>query len=120
MSSVLVVSASLLGLLLIGRYVELLRGGRVLAPVRDVLDRVTVAISRGLGSALRRIVHFFHSDVLMKGLHVLTYAALVCVRFVERRLVRLVTVMRQFRREQELKEPTHKLARAHHERAVHE
>jgi hypothetical protein len=69
---------------------------------------------------LERFVHFFQSDVLMKGLHVLTYAALVCVRFVERRLVALVNAMRRFRREQELKGPSHKLAQIQHERGARE
>jgi hypothetical protein len=69
------------------------------------------AVREGIATA----INFARIDVLLKGLHVVTYVALVCVRFLERQLVRMVHILRTFRKERIPGSPTHKLARTHDE-----
>ena len=81
--------------------------------LRQRLDRMTVRAVHGVREGTANVLHFARSDVLLKGLHMVTYVALVCVRFIERQLVHTVHVLRRFRKERTPRRSTHKLAQAH-------
>lgn len=78
--------------------------------LRRRLDRATTWTVEIVHDGVERTTHFFRSDVLLKGLHLVTYVALICVRFLERWLVRTVQLLRSFRKERVPRTPTHKLA----------
>jgi len=103
MGLTLTLSVTLLVALLILRQYELRSRVRFSAPLRRALDAYAL-------HALRLVRRALASDILMQGLHVVTYWALVLVRWIERRLVSLVLALRRFRTKQELREPSHKLA----------
>ena len=76
------------------------------------LDVITVRAVQGVRNGTAAVIQFARSDVLLKGLHVVTYVALICVRFVERQLVHVVHILRSFRKERTPRRSTHKLAQA--------
>jgi hypothetical protein len=93
-----------------------LRAGHVhTSALHTRLDRATVRALQAVREGTAIALHFARSDVLLKGLHMVTYVALVFVRFVERQLVHVVHALRSFRKERAPRRSTHKLARLHSE-----
>ena len=88
------------------------RSNRRFVPrVRHVLDSVTAHIGRVLVHGWTRFLRYMEQHVLLKGLHVITYVALVFVRYVERKLVLVSQRIRTFHRDHDvLRRSTHKLA----------
>ena len=103
------ISVSLLAALLLFRAHEG-REHRYARAIRRALDRYAASLLSALHRVARFVFRFTRSDVLMRGLHVVTYGALLCVRYTERKLVSLVRMLRRFRREQEQRAPSHHLA----------
>jgi len=105
-------SSVLLAVLLLGRHIELHLGSRFFVGPRDTLDAVTTRIVRSVRGFMRRMFRYAHADILMQGLHMVTYGALVFVRWVEHKLVRLVGMLRRAHKKHHRgRAPSHNLAR---------
>lgn len=105
-------SSVLLAVLLVGRHIELQVGSRFFTGPRDAMDRITARVLRNVRDIVRRTFRYAHVDILMQGLHMVTYGALVLVQWLERKLVRMVSVLRRaHRKHHRSKAPSHKLAR---------
>jgi hypothetical protein len=112
MTALFALSSVLLAVLLVGRHIELQLGNRFFVGPRDVLDRITSRMVRHVRNLVRRTFRYAHVDILMQGLHMVTYGALVLVRWVERKLVLLVGVLRRtHKKHHKNRAPSHKLAR---------
>ena len=85
-------------------------GVRYAPEMREKLDRVTVEAGATIQRGWKHSLHFLEHNVLLKGLHMVTYIALVQVRFAERKLMQLSQKLRSFRRDHHvLRRSTHKL-----------
>lgn len=99
MTTTLVVSSFLLVALLGVRHVEVTYSRkRKLEFVRMRLDRFTLKIGSSINKAIRRFIEYVHKDVLLNMLHMVTYSALVCVRFLEKTLLRVTVFLRSFKK----------------------
>ena len=85
-------------------------GVRYASELREKLDRATVDAVAKIQQGWKNTLHFLEHNVLLKGLHMVTYIALVQVRFAERKLMQLSQKLRSFRRDHHvLRRSTHKL-----------
>ncbi len=92
--SIFVISLILLGLLFLVKKREL-AGGSILMPhLRTRADLAVVRMSERFELSIRHFFHMFSKKVIIKGLHNITLAALRLVRAIERRLVRVTTLVR--------------------------
>lgn len=83
----------LVGLVVVRR-MEMQRGRDVLPQVRDTLDVWVLKLYRGVRRVFRSVQEFVRRDLVLHGLHLLSYVALVCVRWLEQRLARAVFFFR--------------------------
>lgn len=83
----------LLALFLLKRH-ELAGGSPLMPIVRARADRIVVRMSERLEFKIERFFHLFSKQVIIKGLHNITLIALRFVRAIERRLVRVTTLVR--------------------------
>jgi|GEM_PF-2453611 len=98
MGATLAVSSTLLVLILVVRHLEERRRARFAAEIRAKLDELTVRLSHALREKGAIFLEYLHKDVFLKGLHMLTYVALLLVRAVERRLDKGTRFLRSFRK----------------------
>ncbi len=99
----------LVGLFLLRTY-ETHTNQRYARRVRATLDRYAGYVLGIAQYAMRKLYRAAHGGVLVRILGVVSYGTLISIRWIERRLLQLVYVLRRFRRAQEVKEPSHKLA----------
>ena len=79
--------------------------------LRRSLDTIAVRIVDALQHGWATSTRYLERNVLLKGLHMVTYVALVQVRFTERKLVQLSHRIRLFHKDHRvLRRSTHKLA----------
>jgi hypothetical protein len=78
--------------------------------LRAKLDMETQNVVAKARHAWSASLHFVEHNILLKGLHMVTYLALVNVRFMERKLMSLSQKLRSFRKDHHvLRRSTHKL-----------
>lgn len=111
--TIFVVSLTLLGV-----FVELTRKNLGLRrpslySLHARLNEYTIRLWYALRDATSRALAYAKSDIFLKGLHMMTYVALLAVRFLEHQLVRIVHTLRMFRKDHVPRRPTHKLAHLH-------
>lgn len=92
--SIFVISLIFLGLLFFVKKRELAGGSMILPGVRSRADVAVVRISERFELAIQHFFHMFSKKVIIKGFHNITLAALRVVRMLERRLVRMTTLVR--------------------------
>lgn len=95
---VLFVSATLLVLILGLKHFEFVRGQRVFEHARVRLDRRTNKANTKVVTGMKHGIEYVHKDVLLNGLHMVTYVALMSVRFVERKLEKIIFFIKSFRK----------------------
>ncbi len=112
MVATLAVSSIMLTLLLAAKHVELRFGKRYFVGPRELLDRSAAVVIERIKMLASRTVRYAHVDILMQGLHMVTYGALVFVRWLERRLVHAVgSLRRSYKRNRRHRAPSHRLMR---------
>lgn len=100
MTIVLLVSATLLVLSLGLKHFEFVRGQRVFEHARIRLDRTTNKTNARVVSGVKHGIEYVHKDVLLNGLHMVMYVALLLVRFIENKLERVTIFLRSFRKKE--------------------
>lgn len=65
---------------------------------RTHLDQTTDKTNARLVSGLKYGIEYVHKDVFLNGLHMVTYVALLSVRFVENRLEKVTFFLRSFKK----------------------
>jgi hypothetical protein len=103
------VSLALLFLTFSVRHFELERGGRSFELARTCLDRTTIKIGKKLQNTLKRSLEYAHKDIILNGLHMVTYLALLLVRLVERKLEMVTVFLRSFRRHKNIQKKVNPL-----------
>jgi len=98
MTILLLVSATLLVLSLGLKHFEYIRGERVFETTRLYLDQTTDRTNHNLVVGLKYGIEYVHKDVFLNGLHMMTYVALLFVRFIENRLEKGTLFLRSFRK----------------------
>jgi hypothetical protein len=88
----------LLAAFLVLRYVEVARGARVAAHARARLDTSTLTLEARMHARVTVVREYVSRDMLVKVLHMLTYAVLMFVRLLERKLTGTVRLLRSFRK----------------------
>ena len=108
MTILLLVSATLLVLSLGLKHFEYIRGERVFETTRLFLDQTTDSTNYNLVAGLKYGIEYVHKDVFLNGLHMVTYVALLFVRFIENRLEKGTFFLRSFRKKKstEKRNPT--------------
>jgi len=99
------VSFILLAGVFVTTFLELSSGQRVGGNVRRMVDRRLRMLYHNGKRGFKRLLDLIGRDVLIKGLHMVTYLMLVLVRGFEHRLARLVLFLRSFRRRGSKKKP---------------
>lgn len=92
--SIFVISLILLGMLFFVKKHELAGGSILLSRARTKADLAVVRMSERFELSIQHFFHMFSKKVIIKGLHGITLAALRLVRAIERRLVRVTTLVR--------------------------
>ena len=92
--SIFVISLRLLGMLFFVKKHELAGGSILLSRARTKADLAVVRMSERFELSIQHFFHMFSKKVIIKGLHGITLAALRLVRAIERRLVRVTTLVR--------------------------
>lgn len=87
-------SLILLGLLFLVKKHERASGTIILPRMRSRADATVVRMSERFEHWIQHFFHIFSKKVIIKGLHTLTLAALRFVRAIERRLIRVTTLVR--------------------------
>jgi hypothetical protein len=99
MATVLFVSLTLLVLSLGVRHYELARGGgRFFELTRTRLDRNTIKVQKSVFDTFKNSIDYARRDIFLNGLHMITYVALLLVRFVENKLEKGTVFLRSFRK----------------------
>jgi hypothetical protein len=110
LETLFLVATALLGALFALMLRERTNGVRYAPALREKLDRLTLDTVEKIKLSWKDSLHFLERNVLLKGLHMVTYIALVQVRFAERKLVQLSQKLRTFRMDHHvLRRSTHKL-----------
>src|SRR3989339_475558 len=102
MTILLLVSATLLVLSLGLKHFEYIRGERVFETTRLYLDQATDRTNHNLVAGLKYGIEYVHKDVFLNGLHMVTYVALLFVRFIEIRLEKGTFFLRSFRKKKKV------------------
>jgi hypothetical protein len=120
MATVLFVSLTLLVLTFGVRHYELARGGgRAFELTRTRLDRSTIKTQRRIQDGFQHVLEYTRRDVFLNGLHMVTYLALLIVRFVESKLERGTIFLRSFRKQTGVRKASKKLRTIRRENPVH-
>lgn len=120
MATVLFVSLTLLVLSLGVRHYELARGGgRAFELTRTRLDRSTIRTQRRIQDGFHQTLEYARRDIFLNGLHMITYVALLLVRFVENKLERGTVFLRSFRKHTGVRKTSKKLRTIKRENPVH-
>jgi len=90
----------LLGTLIL-KHIESHVGARYAVRVRERLDTTCMNVFEHIRYGAHRAGEYIKRDMFMRGLHSLTYLALVSVRLVERKLVFVASMLRSLRRPRE-------------------
>lgn len=77
--------------------VELSKGVRMGGNTRRIVERALIRVIRAFSDVGTRMSRFVHKDVFVKGLHGVSYLALLTVRYVEHKLVWLTDFFRSMR-----------------------
>ena len=92
--SIFVTSLVLLGLLFLVKKRELAGSAVILQHTRNKADAMVIRMAERFERSIQNFFHIFSKKVIIKGLHKLTLVALRLVRTIERRLVRVTTLVR--------------------------
>jgi len=92
-----IISAILLCAVVVMARVELVRGVRFGGNSRRALERGVIRLHRACSATVLHFAAYVQKDVVMKGLHGVSYLALGIVRFIERRLAALTEFIRKIR-----------------------
>jgi hypothetical protein len=110
LETLFVVVTVLLGAVFALLYKEHATGAKHAPLLRAKLDMETQNAVTKTRHAWSVSLHFIEHNILLKGLHMVTYVALVNVRFMERKLMLLSQKLRSFRKDHHvLRRSTHKL-----------
>lgn len=83
--------------MLLARY-EFSHGVRLGGTIRRRVDRRLVHLGRGARGLAEYTVEFVKRDLVAQALHIVSYVALLSVRWIERKLVRVNELLRLFRK----------------------
>jgi hypothetical protein len=110
LETIFVLATACLGALFVLLYKERVTGIKHASLVRAKLDMETQNVVATMRHAWSSSLHFIEHSILLKGLHMVTYVALVTVRVMERKLMVLSQKLRTFRKDHSvLRRSTHKL-----------
>jgi hypothetical protein len=98
MHLVFIASTALLASLLALRSYERRRGSRLAGSLRVRIDQGILALIGYVRYHFDQVSRYVNRDVLVKGLHMFTYLALMLVRVVERKLTETTHLLRSFRK----------------------
>ncbi len=104
------ISSSITFVILISLYTfESIRGVRIFDSFRTWLDKITDIVIKKTLSAVVGFFEFIHKDVVLYLLHLVTYIALLLLRFAEFKLERVIYFLKSFRRKKNNKGISSKL-----------
>lgn len=106
MTITLLVSGTLLVLILGLKHFEFVRGQRVFEHARIRLDRTTNKTNRKVVTGVKHGIEYVHKDVFLNGLHMVTYVALLFVRYIETKLEKGAFFLKSFRKKEKGKRDT--------------
>jgi len=110
LETIFVLATVFLGIVFLLLYKERVTGVKHAPLFRAKLDMETQNAVAKMRHAWSTSLHFIEHNILLKGLHMVTYVALVNVRFIERKLMLLSQKLRSFRKDHHvLRRSTHKL-----------
>ena len=121
MEMVFIVSSVLLiGLLGVRYYEFAFLKHRMFEMPRMQLDRSARKCINACRKATRNSYEYLHKDIILNGLHMVTYVALLFVRFVEHRLHKVTLFLRSFKKKAKQSGIKNSLQTIHRERTVDE
>ena len=77
--------------------IELQKGVRMGGNTRRMIERALLRVMHVFSDASARMCRFVHKDIFVKGLHGVSYLALLTVRYAEKKLVWLTDFFRSVR-----------------------